>query len=221
MSMWAIAKAEHAPTISVVRSMEPTPCRTVLKSPRAGRSGLFLRQLQSLLPGTELGMIFAVRPQAVREPRCNEKKERWLLAAVLPAPHRQSIHWLDVFRGCHHSILAANCFKIMTVPAWQLGVLCPAGREPSWPFEEYRALLSRWRPTICETGTARFTDLYSSSATGRSHQAISTDGKVIPNNQTPQKSHSASSLRSGSHHPASGAMWSYSIARNTNVTNVT
>jgi hypothetical protein len=67
-------------------------------------------------------MLFAVRPQAVRDPRCNEKKERWLLTAVLPAPHCHSLHWLDVFHGGHHSILAVNCFKTMTVTRWQSGL---------------------------------------------------------------------------------------------------
>jgi hypothetical protein len=47
-------------------------------------------------------MFLAIRPLAVRDSRGNEKKERWLLAAVLPAPHRKSIHWRDVFRGRHH-----------------------------------------------------------------------------------------------------------------------
>ena len=67
-------------------------------------------------------MFLAIRPQAVREPRGNEKKERWLLTAVLPAPHRHSLYWLNIFHGGHHSILAVNCFKTMTVPRWQLGL---------------------------------------------------------------------------------------------------
>lgn len=72
-------------------------------------------------------MFLAVRPQAVREPRCDEKKERWLLAAVLPAPYRHSLHWLDFFHGGHHSILAVNCFKTMTVTRWQLGLSLVSG----------------------------------------------------------------------------------------------
>ena len=60
-------------------------------------------------------MFLAIRPPAVRDPRCGEKIERRFLTAVRLAPHCRSVHWLDLSNGTHNSIFAADCYKSVTV----------------------------------------------------------------------------------------------------------